>query len=211
MKKNLLILWVLFGAAAVGGCGALFSPGTPPVYYRIWASGPDPAVPCSRTKSEPLRVWPLDGAPPYDRTDIVLLRDPNMVELSSRHRWIAPPGEMSAQVVLEALSRARIFSVVDRPGGAGFSPQLNLGGHIRQFAFHLREGSGEAVLDVRVFLWRETTPKALVFEKDYRVSEPVPDGASPQRFAEAMNRAVGKWVEELSRDLCRAPLDGPGS
>lgn len=211
MKKNLLILCVVLAAAAGGGCGSLFGPGTPPVYYQIRACDPEPAIPCRRTQSEPLRVWPLDAAPPYDRTDLVLLRDPNVVELSSRHRWIAAPGEMAAQAILEALSRARIFSVVDRPGSAGFSPRLQLGGHIREFAFHRGERSGQAVLDARVFLWRETTPKVLVFEKNYRVIEPVPDGISPQGFTEAMNRAVTRWVAELTRDLCQATLDGPGS
>jgi len=208
MKKNLLILCMLLGATAVGGCGALFAPGTPPVYYQIRAFESDTPMPCSQTKSEPLRVWPLDGAPPYDRTDLVLLRDPNVVELSSRHHWIATPGEMLARVVLEALSRARVFSVVNRPGSAAFSPQLHLGGHIREFAFYRREGRGEAVLDVRVFLWRETTPKALVYEKNYREKESVPDGSSPQGFTEAMNRAVARWVAELTRDLCESPLDG---
>ncbi len=159
---------------------------------------------------EPLRVWPLNGAAPYDRTDLVVLRDPNVVELSSRHRWIATPGEMSAQAIMEAVSRSGIFSVVDRPGSPGFLPQLHLGGHIRTFAFHQREGSGEAVLDVRIFLWRETSPKRLVFEKDYRVSESVSDGTSPQRFTEAMNRAVARWLTALVRDLCESPLDGSG-
>ena len=208
MKRNLVILGVLLAVTAVGGCGALFGPGTPPVYYQIRASEPDSAMPCGHPKSEPLRVWPLDGAPPYDRTALVLLREPNMVELSSRHRWIATPGEMSAHVILEALSRARVFSVVDRPGSAAFSPQLHLGGHIREFAFYRREARAEAVLDVRVFLWRETTPKTLVYEKDYRVREPVPEGASPQGFTEAMNRAVARWLAELTRDLCASSLDG---
>lgn len=209
MKKNWIVLSLFACAVLGGGCGALFRPATPPVYYQIEAPRTPPA-PCSAKKSEPLRVWSLNGAPPYDRTDLVVLRDPNVVELSSRHRWIATPGEMLAQAVMEAVSRAGIFSVVDRPGSPGFLPQLHLGGYIRAFSFHRGEGSGEAVLDVRVFLWRETTPKRLVFERDYRVSEPVPDGTSPQQFTEAMNRAVGRWLPALIRDLCESPLDGSG-
>lgn len=210
MRKNLLVLCVFLSAVTAGGCGPLFPPATPPVYYQVQAHRPA-SVPCPQKKSEPLRVWPLNGAPPYDRTDFVILRNGNMVELSSRHRWIAAPGEMAAQAIAEVVSRARIFSVVDRPGSPGFVPQLHLGGHVREFAFRPSEGRGEAVLDVRVFLWRETTPKRLVFEKDYQFGEPVPDGTSPQGFAEAMNRAVARWLSELTRDLCESPLDGIGS
>ena len=203
-KTHLLCVLAVMGAAA--GCSALLPSAPAPVYYQIQI--PEAAVPlCPSGKAQPLRVWALDSAPPYDRTELILKRNPNIVELSSRHRWISPPSEMTAQAIVEAASQARVFPIVNRPGSPGFAPELHLGGRIREFAFHFNEGHGEAVLDVRVIVWREAKPKKLLFQKIYRIKESTTGGTSPEELTQAMNRAVTQWVGELTRDLCQAPLD----
>lgn len=203
--KRLSLLCVLISTAVAAGCGTILPTAAPPVYYQIRIQEEAPA--CLTGKAQPLRVWPMDAIPPYDRTELILVKPPNVVELSSRHRWIASPGEMTAQAVVEAMAQARVFPHVDRPGSPGFVPELHLGGRIREFAFRIDEGRRTALLDVRVFVWREAKPKRLLFQKNYRIVETASGDASPEELTQAMNRAVTRWAGELVSDLCHAPLD----
>ncbi len=206
MKMKLFFGTVCLMALTAGGCGALFPTSVPPVYYQIQVPLKSLEV-CNSPKKEPLRIWPLDGPAPYDRNLLVLMTSSQAVQVSSRHRWITIPGEMLAQAVTEAALQAQIFSVVNVPGSPGSVPELQLAGRIREFAFHVNQEKTEAVLDVRIIVWREAKPQKIVFQKTYRVTEPAFKDASPEELTETMNRAVARWIQELMNDLCQASLN----
>lgn len=206
MNMKFLAGLVVMMVLAAAGCGALLPTASPPVYFQIQA--PDASSwACAGPKAEPLRVWPLDGAAPYDRNELVLVTGDHAVQLSSRYRWISTPGEMLGQAIVETASQVRAFSVVNVPGSPGFLPELHLGGRIREFDFRLSQGRAEAVLDVRIIVWREAKPKKLVFQKTYRMTETVLQDTSPEQLTRAMNQVVARWTQELMNDLCEASLD----
>ncbi|ROQ93506.1 ABC-type transport auxiliary lipoprotein family protein [Desulfosoma caldarium] len=206
MKMKFFFGLLVMMAFAAAGCGALLPTATPPVYYQVQA--PDASSwGCASSKPEPLRVWALDGAAPYDRNELVLVTGDHALQLSSRYRWISTPGEMLGQAIVETASQVRAFSVVNVPGSPGFLPELHLGGRIREFNFQLSPGRAEAVLDVRIIVWREANPKKLVFQKTYRATETVVQETSPEELTRAMNRVVARWMQELMNDLCQASFD----
>lgn len=206
MKMRRWLGIVVMMAISAAGCTALFPTTAPPVYFQIQA--PDASAwACADRKVEPLRVWPLDGPAPYDRNELVLVTAPHTVQLSWRYRWISIPGDMLGQIIVETASQLRAFSIVNVPGSPGLTPELHLGGRIRELAFHLSQAQAQAVLDVRIIVWREAKPKKLVFQKTYRVTEAASADASPEELTEAMNRAAARWIQELMNDLCQASLD----
>ncbi|MEJ5348064.1 MAG: ABC-type transport auxiliary lipoprotein family protein [Desulfosoma sp.] len=206
MKMKVFFAMACLMAITAGGCSALFPTSAPPMYYQIQVPLKSLQV-CNSPKKEPLRIWPLDGPAPYDRNALVLMTSSHTVQVSSRHRWITNPGEMLAQAVTEAALQAQIFSVVNVPGSPGSVPELQLAGRIREFAFHVDQEKTQAVLDVRIILWREAKPQIIVFQKSYRVTEPAFKDASPEELTETMSRAVARWIQELMNDLCQASLN----
>ncbi len=199
MKAVVSTLWIAF---LLYGCGPLFKAAPPPDYYGVeWK--PIPAGSCS-ARAGALTVWPFRAAQPYDRTEMVLVRDGAATKLSEHHRWIAAPGEMLADGLIQVLSRTGLFEAVGDPADPAAASNLQMSGRIYRFALQQRGKEALAVADVRVILWTEDRPKKILFQRTYHLTERLGSQVSAEHFASAMSRALNQLTHALVRDLCAA-------
>ncbi|SMC25207.1 ABC-type uncharacterized transport system, auxiliary component [Desulfacinum hydrothermale DSM 13146] len=199
-RQSAVVLAVALMVSAVG-CTPLLHPSAPPNYYAL-------SVPPLETFACPqrgisLRVWPFDATQPYDRNEMIIASTSHELTFSSRHRWVASPGEMLAEQIAQALSAGHLFQTVDMAGSPAVQSPWNLAGHLHRFALSTNSNRVQAELEVRVVLWKEGAARRIFWQKTYRLEE-VADSVRPEIFAEAMSRAVGCFMNQLARDLCAA-------
>lgn len=129
------------------------------------------------------------------------------VLLSGTFQWVAPPGTLLSQRLLDDLSGSSIFPRV-LPEDSPESAPLEMTGHIFSFACERKEGGAQALLDVEVSVTGTGGQRRDVFHRRYRVqSTPFEEGSS-SAFAAGMSSAVRTLSAELSRDLCRTAESG---
>jgi ABC-type uncharacterized transport system auxiliary subunit len=185
---------------SVAGCASFFSSGSPPVYYEIEyaASPPD----CPAGWKEGVRVWPFSASAPYDREEMIILDADHKIRLSSVYRWVAVPGAMVADRLLQDLGGTSLFARTTAPVNR-LASALELSGHIHRFAWEDRGSGGKrAVLDVEVNLWREEPKRDVIFRRHYRLESPPSGSGSPEAMAEALSQLVRELSDSLQRDLC---------
>jgi ABC-type uncharacterized transport system auxiliary subunit len=184
----------------VTGCASFLSSGSPPVYYEIdySASPPD----CPGVWKEGVRVWPFSASAPYDREEMIILDADRKIRFSSVYRWVAPPGVMVADRLLQDLSRTSLFARTTTPVNR-LTSALELSGHIHRFAWEDRGSeSKRAVLDVEVNLWQEEPKRDVIFKRHYHLESPPSGSGSPEAMAEALSQLVRELSDSLQRELC---------
>ncbi len=195
-----LLLPSLLSVLVLTGCASYFSSGSPPQYYKIdYAVSPSD---CRGGWKDIVRVWPFSASAPYDREEMIILDAEHALRFSSVYRWVAVPGVMVADRLLEDLGRSRLFAGATAPVNR-LASSLELSGHIHRFAWEDGgSGSKRAVLDVEVTLWREEPKRDVLFRRHYRLESPPSASGSPEVMAEAMSRLVREMSESLQSDLC---------
>ncbi len=184
----------------LAGCASYFASGSPPLYYEI--DYPASPLPCTNGWAEGVRVWPFSASAPYDREEMIILDVDHKVRFSSVFRWVAVPGVMVADRLLEDLSRSSLFSQT-MPSVHRHSSALELSGHLHRFAWEERGAGGKrAVLDVEINLWREDPKRDVLFRRHYHFESPPSASGSPETMASAMSALVRQLSQTLQRDLC---------
>jgi ABC-type uncharacterized transport system auxiliary subunit len=193
-----LLLVAMFLLAT--GCASFFSSGSPPVYYEIeYSASP---LDCSGGWKEGVRVWPFSASAPYDREEMIILDADHKIRFSSVYRWVATPGVMVADRLLQDLSRTSLFARTTAPVNR-LASALELSGHIHRFAWEDRGSDRKrAVLDVEVNLWQEEPKREVIFRRHYQLESPASGSGSPEAMAEALSQLVRELSDSLQRDLC---------
>ncbi|MHC1743711.1 MAG: ABC-type transport auxiliary lipoprotein family protein [Syntrophobacteraceae bacterium] len=182
------------------GCASYFSSGSPPQYYEIDYAAPPSD--CGSGWREGVRVWPFSASAPYDREEMIILDADHKVRFSSVYRWVAVPGVMVADRLLQDLGRSRLFAGATAPVNR-LASALELSGHIHRFAWEEGgSGNNSAVLEVEVSLWQEDPKRDVLFRRHYRFESPPFPSGSPESMAEALSRLVREVSDSLQRDLC---------
>lgn len=183
------------------GCASYFSSGAPPQYYKIdyATSAPD----CPAGWKESVRVWPFSASAPYDREEMIILDAAHKVRFSSVYRWVAVPGVMIADRLLQDLEGSHLFTGATAPVNR-LASALELSGHIHRFAWEEGGGSGgkRAVVDAEVSLWREEPKRDVLFRRHYHLESAPTASGSAEVMAEALSRLVRDLSDSLQRDLC---------
>ncbi|MGV8073520.1 MAG: ABC-type transport auxiliary lipoprotein family protein [Syntrophobacteraceae bacterium] len=195
--RNLVVLTVvLLGLTA---CLGRLTSSEPSRYYEV--DYQYKSAGCMNHCNKAVKIWHFSAAAPYERDEMIILDNSRQVRFSPQLRWIALPGTMISDRLLQDLSHARLFS---RAVGTGdpSNPPLQLGGHVFRFAWEEDDSTAHAVLDVEVSLWSKEPKSDILLRKHYHLeSEPVPVGSS-EGFAEAMSGLVRQMSMQLQQDLC---------
>ncbi len=195
--RNLILASiVLLGLTA---CLGRFTSSESPHYYEVdYRLSP---FACESRFDKGLRLWHFSAAAPYDRDEMIVISPSRRVKLSPTYRWIALPGIMISDRLLQDLGDSGLFPRVVGTADAS-RPPMHLGGSIFRFAWEEHGASGRAVLDIEVRLWTEEPKSDVLFHKRYRLEgEPASEGDS-ERFAAEMSGLVQLLSTQLQRDLC---------
>ena len=199
LRNAVFIAFLLFGPTA---CMGSLSTKHPPDYYGL--DYPVQAADCGRNEQGGLRVWSFTASAPFNRAEMVITDPSRQVRYSAKHQWVAPPGEMIADVLLRDLSRNSMFSKTVSAGDP-FIAQNEMSGHIFRFGWEELNSQGRAILEVEVSLWREKPKRAVLFRKHYRLeSEPLAE-LSPEAFARTMSGLVQRLSMQFQQDICTIP------
>ncbi len=197
LRAGLLMIAALL---SLSGClPKLGGSAPPPDFYQLdYRFEP---VPCARPFEDGVRIWPLNAASPYTAEQMVVIGSSNQVEPSQGSRWVAPPGQLVADMLLRDLSRSSLFPKVVGSGDPFVVP-LALSGHLFTFAWERDGSSGRAVLDAEVSFWKNGSSREILFRKQYNFRSNPTGGNGPDQFAAAMSDVVRQFSLQLRRDIC---------
>ena len=195
---------------SLAGCSSLIFPSSsPPVYYQLDTGAT--TVHCSKPFRESIRLWKFGAASPYDRREMIVVRNGREVSISSDFQWVAAPSTMLGDILYRDLSMGGLFPRVLTANEPGNVP-LDMTGRILVFAWEREGDTSRAVLEYEVSVTGNRAGSGALFHKNYSLkSEPVRGEGTSEDFARAMSRLVGEASVKLRSDLCRFAGKQPSS
>lgn len=201
----LTILWgrtplvlLLLGLAA--GCGK-----PPTLVQKYILEYPPPAPLGAPRVEEVLKVELFEVAQVYNSPAMIYQPQPFKSDSYNYHRWRVNPGYLVTDYLIRDLRAARVFKAVLPYGSTGKSRFLLEGG-VEEFLEMDFPGIWQAALSVNITLLdlnRQELPQRVVFQKNYRVLEPLPE-KTPNGLARGMSRAMENLSAQVIRDVSRA-------
>lgn len=185
---------------ALTACFGSLTSTRPPEYYGLDYAYE--ASPCSRNDSEDgLRVWSFTASAPYNRAQMVITNPSQKVSYSSQHQWVAPPGDMIADILLRDISLSHMFSKTVSAGDP-YTAQDEMSGHVFRFGWEDFGSKGRAVIELEVSLWKEKPKRAVLLRKHYQFESEFIAELNPETFARAMSGLVQRVSRQLRQDIC---------
>jgi ABC-type uncharacterized transport system auxiliary subunit len=120
-------------------------------------------------------------------------------------RWRANPGYLVTDYLIRDLREAGLFKAVFGPDSSG-EHRFKLEGGVAEFQEVDAVEGWQASLALTVTLLdttQENLPQRVVFQKNYRVQEPMPE-KTPQGLAQGMSRAMEQLSTRIIRDTHEA-------
>jgi ABC-type uncharacterized transport system auxiliary subunit len=200
MKISGLVLILAY--LSLTGCSSLIFPSSsPPVYYQL-DTGPT-TVHCPKPFHESIRLWKFGAASPYDRREMIVVRNGREVSISRDFQWVAAPSAMLGDILYRDLSMGGLFTQVVTANDPVNVP-LDMTGRILVFAWEREGDTSRAVLQFQVSVTGKVAGSGALFHKNYLLkSEPVRGEGSSQDFTRAMSKLVGEASMRLRSDLCQ--------
>jgi ABC-type uncharacterized transport system auxiliary subunit len=190
---------VLSGALA--GCSSMLPSTAPPVYYQVEYHSE--AVECPARFGTGVRVWPFETSAPYGRREMAVAEQSRQVLFSGAYQWVASPGVMVADRLIEDFSAGSLFSLAVGADSPVEVP-LELTGRVFEFAWRKSADGARAALQVEVSLTRTAPHRKLLFRREYSLGGAASRDDSSAVFAKAMSELVRSFSVKLRRDLCAA-------
>ena len=193
-------------AFAVWGCVNLGGTSDPPVFYQLEYDSP--SAMCGTGFKEAVRVWPFSASAPFEREEMVLAENSTVVGLSRANLWVAAPGRMITDHLIQDLGISELFTRT-MSSSDPFMASLNIGGRIHKCTWVQSGENGHAVLELSVDLWRDLPNRRVLLRRRYTLeSEPVA-GRGPGDFAATLSALTRDFSEQLQSDLCAVSADTP--
>jgi ABC-type uncharacterized transport system auxiliary subunit len=152
-----------------------------------------------------VKVGLFSVAQAFNTNAMVYQPQPFKSETYNYSRWRANPGYLVTDYLLRDFRDSRLFTAVFGPSGSGDFRFLLEGG-VDDFQ-ELDEPDGwKAALGLTVTLLdlsQQELPQRIVFQKNYRALEPMPD-KTPQGLAQAMSRALEHLSARILTDTYEA-------
>jgi ABC-type uncharacterized transport system auxiliary subunit len=184
----------------LGGCGK------PPMLINQYIlEYPTPMVGRKNKIPDAIKVEQFSVAQTFNTNSMVYQPQPYKSETYHYSRWRANPGYLVTDYLLRDFQAAHLFNAVFGPGSSGKYRYLLEGGVI-EFQ-ELDEPDGwKAALALTVTLLdttREELPQRVVFQKQYRAVEPMPE-KTPDGLARAMSRTMEHLSGRIMSDVYEA-------
>jgi len=184
----------------LAGCGK-----PPALVQKYILEYPPPSAAGAPKVGEVLKVELFEVSQVYNSPAMIYQPQAFKSDAYNYHRWRVNPGYLVTDYLIRDLREARIFKAVLPYGSSGKSRFLLEGG-VEEFLEIDAPGTWEAALAVNITLLdlsRQELPQRVVFQKNYRVQEPMPD-KTPQGLAQGMSRAMEKLSAQIIRDITQA-------
>lgn len=198
--------WLLI-AILLAAPGCFPAPKAPDPAERYVLEYAIPAGQASPSAAGALRIGRFGADPSLDTTQMAYRPAPFRKETDHYNRWIVQPAQLVSGFLLRDF-RARGAFVAVFAEGDPQPARFLLQGHLE--SFEEAEGEGgkgrSAILAATVTmldLSRKEIPERLLFQKRYRVEEPLPEDAA-KGLARAMSRAMARFSDACAADASEA-------
>ena len=141
----------------------------------------------------------------FNSNAMVYQPQPFKSETYNYSRWRVNPGYLVTDYLLRDLRDSRLFKAVFGPDSSG-KYRFRLEGGVEEFQELDEPGGWKASLGLTVTLLdtsQEELPQRVVFQKNYRVLEPMPE-KTPEGLARAMSRAMEQASAQIMTDIYEA-------
>jgi hypothetical protein len=167
----------------------------------------EPALPAhvAKTQAGSMRLGTVNVAAPYRLRSFVIRDSELQYESDFYHEFFVLPGVMIADATGRALTSARVFAHVTRPGAAVDADWV-LDGFVGALYADTRDvAKPVAVLQVTYYLSRDNGgADSPAWSKAYRKTVAFAPGTLA--YVNALNAALSEILAELATDLAAAPL-----
>ena len=166
---------------------------------------PAPVVGGQAKIPEAIKVELFSVAQAFNTTAMVYQPQPFKSQVYNYSRWRVNPGYLVTDYLLRDLREAGLFKAVFGPDSSG-KYRFKLEGGVAEFQELDAPGGWQAALGLTVTLLdtnQEELPQRVVFQKNYRVLEPMPE-KTPQGLAQAMSRAMEQVSARIITDTYEA-------
>ena len=200
--RSAALILALAAAVLAAGC-SLTRPSPVKQTYLL-----DPALPAPAAKSQPgtMRLGTVNVSAAFRGRSFVVRDSEFRFDSDFYHEFFVPPGVMIADSTARALARAKVFTVVTRPGVVVDADWV-LDGFVGTLHADARDAaSPAAVLQVTFYLSRDDGgASAPVWSHAYfkRVAF---TGSNTDAYVTALNGALSEVLAELAQDLAAANL-----
>jgi ABC-type uncharacterized transport system auxiliary subunit len=184
----------------LAGCGK-----PPNLVQRYILDYPSPAVSGSGQIGEVIKVQLFEVAQVYNSPAMIYQPHPYKSDAYQSHRWRVNPGNMVTDYLIRDLRNAGIFKAVLPDGSSGKSRFLLEGG-VEEFQETDEADGWKASLALNITLLdlsRRELPQRVVFQKNYRTAEPMPE-QTPKGLAQGMSRAMERLSARIITDIYQA-------
>jgi ABC-type uncharacterized transport system auxiliary subunit len=186
--------------ACLGGCGK------PPMLVNQYIlEYPAPVVAGKAKIPAEVKVELFSVAQAFNTNAMVYQPQPYQSQSYNYSRWRANPGYLVTDYLIRDLRESGLFKAVFGPGSTG-KPRFRLEGGVAEFQELDASGGWQASLALTVTLLdtnQEELPQRVVFQKNYRVFEPLPE-KTPQGLAQGMSRAMEQVSARIINDTYEA-------
>lgn len=193
---------VALAALVLLGCGC----GKPPTLMQKYVFDyPSPTSPNLPAVKEGIKVEQFSVAQAFNSTDMVYQPQSLKSDVYQYHRWRVNPGYLVTDYLIRDLRHSGLFQAVLPYGSSGNCRFLLEGGVEVVKEIDAPEG-WEAALTLNITLLdvtQEEIPKRVVFQKNYRALEPMPE-RTPHGLAQGISRAMEKLSAQIITDVYQA-------
>jgi cholesterol transport system auxiliary component len=194
---------ILVCTVFLGGCGK------PPMLVNQYIlEYPAPVVPGKAKIPTELKVELFSVAQTFNTHAMVYQPRSYQSQSYNYSRWRANPGYLVTDYLIRDLRESGLFKAVYGPDSGG-RHRFKLEGGVAEFQELDTAGVWQASLALTVTLLdtdKEELPQRVVFQKNYRVLEPLPE-KTPRGLAQGMSRAM----EQVSARIISDTYEGARS
>jgi ABC-type uncharacterized transport system auxiliary subunit len=186
--------------ACLGGCGK-----PPMLVNQYLLEYPAPVVGGKAKLPTDIRVELFSVAQAFNSNAMVYQPQPFQSQSYNYSRWRANPGNLVTDFLIRDLRESGLFKAVFGPGSSG-KHRFKLEGGVAEFQELDAPDGWKASLALTVTLLdsdKEELPQRVVFQKNYRVQEPLPE-KTPQGLAQGMSRAMEQVSARIITDVYEA-------
>ena len=200
IRPWLLALLAALLVACLGGCGK------PPVLVNQYIlEYPAPVVGRKGKIPAAVKVELFSVAQTFNTNAMVYQPQPYQSQSYNYSRWRANPGNLVTDYLIRDLRESGLFKAVFGPDSSG-KHRFKLEGGVAEFQELDASNGWQASLALTVTLLdteREELPQRVIFQKNYRVLEPLPE-KTPQGLAQGMSRAMEQVSARIINDTYEA-------
>ena len=200
LRPRLLVLLTALLVAFLSGCGK------PPMLVNQYIlEYPAPVTGGKAQIPAEVKVELFSVAQTFNTHAMVYQPQPYQSQSYNYSRWRANPGYLVTDYLIRDLRESGLFKAVFGPDSSG-KYRFKLEGGVAEFQELDAADGWKASLALTVTLLdttQEELPQRVVFQKNYRVLEPLPE-KTPQGLAQGMSRAMEQVSARIINDTYEA-------